>query len=309
MICALQINPIEHLKYRSDTSILIGEALHKRGCKIFYYIPDQLFLENGKIQAKGRYIKFNYTEDNFFSYDSELTTINLNLCNIVLLRQDPPFDMDYITNTYLLELLDKKVLVFNNPAGIRNWPEKLSVFKFKEFAPPTIMSGNANPIKEFYDNHKNIILKPLYENGGHGVCKIESSQHFHKILPQYLKKYHYIIAQQFLPEIKDGDKRVLLIDGEILGAIRRIPAPNSYLANLSAGASAAATTLTERETNIALAVAKELKKDGIFFAGIDLIGQQLIEINVTSPTGCKAYNEIYETNCEEIIAEKILHIV
>jgi len=167
------------------------------------------------------------------------------------------------------------------------------------------MSGKAKTIKEFYHNHKNIILKPLYENGGSGVCKIESNQHFNEILPQYLKKYHYIIAQQFLPEIKDGDKRVLLIDGEILGAIRRIPAPNSYLANLSAGASAAATTLTKREKEIALTVAKTLKRDGIFFAGIDLIDQQLIEINVTSPTGCKAYNEVYRTNCEEIIADKI----
>jgi glutathione synthase len=309
MICALQINPIETLHYESDTSILIAEALQRRGCKIFYYTPHHLFLENSEVKAKGRYITLNYKEDNFFTYESEVTTVSLNSCNLVLLRQDPPFDMNYITNTYLLELLDKKVLVINNPTRIRNWPEKLSIFKFPGLFPPSIVSCDSSEIQNFYNHHKDILFKPLYGSGGNGVCKIESPQHFDSTLKEYLKKFHYIMAQKFFPQIQHGDKRVLLIDGEILGYIKRIPASNSYLANLVAGATAVATELTAKEKEITHQVGRRLKADDIFFAGVDLINQHLIEINVTSPTACKAYNKIYNTHCEDFIAEKILGII
>ena len=306
MICALQIDPIEILKYQSDTSILIANALQKLGFKIFCYTPNQLYIENATIKAKGHYIKLFDNPDNFYKFDSFESTLALDNCKLVMVRQDPPFDMNYITNTYLLELLNQKVLVINNPRSIRNWPEKLSVFKFQEFIPPTHVSSNIDKISEFFSRHKNIIVKPIYGSGGANVCKIENAAHFNQIIPNYIAQYNHIIVQKFFPEIVEGDKRVLIVDGEILGAIGRVPPEGGYLANLAAGGTAIKTTLTEREQEISQTVATALKKDDIFFAGIDLINQHLIEINVTSPTGCKAYNALYNKNCENIIVKHII---
>jgi glutathione synthase len=255
------------------------------------------------VNAKGNFFTLNPNKTKFFSF-KKITKINLNSMDVVLVRQDPPFNMNYITATYLLEKLSDKVLVINNPKHIRNYPEKLSMFDFDEIIPPTLVSGNLQEILQF---NKISIIKPLYGNGGEGIEKIDSNKARNKkLVNNLLKKYKLpIIVQKFIKEISLGDRRIILIDGEYVGSVACIPAKNSIKANFHAGGSAKKTNLVFRDKKICNLLKPFLKKKGLFFVGIDTIGNYLTEINVTSPTGIQEINQLNNIKIEELFWNKI----
>ena len=232
--------------------------------------------------------------------------LNLSDFKLIFVRQDPPFDMNYITSTYLLEYLSNTSIIINNPTSIRNHSEKISSFKFKEFMPPTIVSQNREIILNFLFDHKDIITKPLYGNGGEGVfrTKIEDEELVG------IKKGNIILdeplmAQKFIPEIKEGDRRIILIDGEYVGSVARMPIKDSIKANFHAGGSAKKTNLIRRDEEICNSLRVFLKENELFFVGIDIIGDYLTEINVTSPTGMKQINELNNINLEKLFWDKL----
>lgn len=300
----LQIDPIETLNFETDTSILLARELESRGFDIFYYTPKDLYIYSAEPYASGKYITFAGEKP----YEFKSSSINLSLeeCSIILLRQDPPFNMSYITTTHILELLPKTTCVINNPSGVRNLPEKLSVTNFPEFTPKTLITQSFEQLKSFFEEQKIIVLKALYGHGGNEVVKISSAAELENLGNIYISSHGYVVAQEFLPEVTKGDKRVFIVDGEVLGAFSRIPKSGSILANMAAGGSIAKTELTEKELEISEAVAQFLKAHDIFMAGIDLISEQLIEINITSPTGFKAFNKLYDQKIETKIIDELL---
>ena len=303
-IVGLQIDPIESLNFETDSSILLAQELEIRGFKIFYYTPINLFIKNSKPHALGKYVSL--TGSTPYEFKSPELELNLEDCTIVLLRQDPPFNMTYITTTHILELLPRTTTVVNNPKSVRNLPEKLSVTKFLEFTPNTLITQSLDQLQRFYEENKSFILKPLYGHGGNEVIKISNREQLNTMGSAHLNKHGYVVAQEFLPEVVNGDKRVFLVDGLVLGGFARIPKSGSILANMAAGGSVTKTTLTAKEIEISEKVASFLKANDIFIAGIDLIAERLIEINVTSPTGLKAFNKLYEKNIESEIIDKLL---
>lgn len=302
----LQIDPIESLKFETDTSILLATALEEKDFEVFYYTPKDLYLKDMRPHALGRYIRL--VGESTFVFKSNLVEVDLSKCSLILLRQDPPFDMSYITTTHILELLPATTKIVNNPNSVRNLPEKLSVAIFPEFTPRTVITQNFRELKSFFEDQKVIVLKPLYGHGGNEVIKISSVPELENFGNLYINKHGYVVAQEFLPEVTNGDKRVFIIDGEVLGCYKRMPKPGSILANTAAGGSVEKTTLTPKEMEISQVVAKYLKAHDILIAGIDLIAEHLIEINITSPTGFKTFNRLYNQKIENKIIDKILKI-
>ena len=297
---------IEDIDINFDSSFLIGVEAQKRGYEIFYYNPHNLFYNEGLVQAYGFQLELVENEKIYFRYLTKKILINLNDFKFIFIRQDPPFDMNYITSTYLLEYLSSDSVVINNPTSIRNFSEKISSFQFKEFMPPTIVSQNREILLNFLSKHKDIITKPLYGNGGEGVfrSKIENNElvgveSSAKILDNPL------MAQKYIPEINEGDRRIILIDGEYVGSVARIPMKNSIKANFHAGGIAKKTGLVRRDKEICETLSKFIKENQLFFVGIDVIGDYLTEINVTSPTGIKQINELNDTNLEKIFWDKL----
>jgi glutathione synthase len=258
------------------------------------------------VNAKGNFFTLSSNKTKFFSL-KKIKKMNLNSMDVVLVRQDPPFNMNYITATYLLEKLSDKVLVINNPKHIRDYPEKLSMFDFDKIIPPTLVSGDLQEILQFNKKNKISIIKPLYGNGGEGIEKIDSNKARNKkLVNNLLKKYKLpIIVQKFIKEISLGDRRIILIDGEYVGSVARIPAKNSIKANFHAGGSAKKTNLVFRDKKICSLLKPFLKKKGLFFVGIDTIGNYLTEINVTSPTGIQEINQLNNIKIEELFWDKI----
>ena len=303
---AIQMDPLEKINPKEDSTFVIAQEAQRRGYKLFHYLPKDISLKNNTIIAKGCYFKIINQGKKFFKKQKKIS-INLNQFHCVLVRQDPPFNMEYITATYFLEMLNQKVLVVNNPTEIRNNPEKLSMFNFKNLIPDTLISEDLAEIQNFIKKYKFTILKPLYGNGGEGIEKVTKGSFKNKtIIQRMIKKYKgAIIAQKFIKEISQGDRRIILIDGEYVGSVARIPKKGSIKANFHAGGSAQKSGLVFKDRKICSKLKPYLKKKGLFFTGIDAIGNYLTEINVTSPTGMQEINRLDNTRLEKIFWDKL----
>ena len=305
MLIAVQADPINLLKPVSDTTLLITFELQKRGNKLFFYTPDNLSLNNGVVKARGNHITLRDHPTDFYKKHAK-KTINLSTADIVFVRQDPPFNMNYITSTYFLDLLPDSTKVLNNPSVIRNNPEKLIVNHFAKYTLPTLVSKDKSEFEVFVKKHKQVIVKPLYDYGGHDVELIDSPIKFKKLMPQYLSKNEFFIMQKFVPSVrKDGDKRVIFCNGKILCTLGRMAAKGKVVTNLAAGGKAIQSTLTTSEKKMCMDIAKKLKKMDIFLAGADIVGGELLEINITSPTGIKACNALDSKNYEKLVANEM----
>ena len=293
-IVAIQGNHPSKLNPKTDTSVFLANEIQKKNYKIFYYDPKNLSVKGSKVFAKGFFINFNYNKKNFYKILRK-QKLDLVKCKYILIRQDPPFNMEYISTTYILETIKNKVKIINDPTSIRNISEKLYSIKYKKFMPNTIFTQDINEIKIFFKKNKNVILKPIHSFGGNDIHLL--SKFKLKFIKRFIKKHNYIICQKYLSKISKGDKRVFLINGKVCGAISRIPKKGSYLSNMSKGAVPKNTQLTKLEKKISQIIAKNLKKEQIYFAGIDFIDQKLNgDINVTSPTGLKTLYDISKIN-------------
>ena len=303
---AIQMDPWNVINVNTDSTYLIALEAQKRGYELFSYQPSNLTLNLGVVRVTGNFVSLNRERKNFYNL-KKTQTINLDNFDVVLVRQDPPFDMNYITATYLLEYLSKNTLVLNNPKYIRDYPEKLSMFLFKKIIPKTLISKNFDEIIKFHKTNKISIIKPLYGNGGEGIEKLDSNlMRSKKLINNLLKKYQLpIVVQKFIKDISLGDRRIILIDGEYAGSVARIPSKNSIKANFHAGGVAKKTGLVFRDKQICNILSPFLKKNGLFFAGIDIIGNYLTEINITSPTGIQEINRLNKTNLEKLFWDKV----
>ena len=296
-IVAIQGNHPLKLNPKSDTSIFLANELQNK-YKIFYYEPKNLSIINSKIIAEGFFIKFNYKSKNFFKIIKR-QKLNLETCKFILIRQDPPFNLEYISTTYILDQIKKKVRIINDPTSIRNVSEKLYSAKYKKFMPNTIFSQNIDEIKNFFKINKDVIIKPIHSFSGNDILLLNKFDQ--KIINKFIKKHDHIMCQKFLSKIKDGDKRVFIIDGKVAGAISRIPKNGSFLSNMSKGAIPINVDLTKKELKISNLIAKDLKKENIYFSGIDFIDQKLNgDINVTSPTGLKTFFDLSNINLAKV---------
>ncbi len=293
-IVAIQGNHPSKLNPKTDTSVFLANEIQKKNYRIFYYDPKNLSIIKSKVVAEGFFIKFNYNDKKFYKILKK-QKLDLIRCKYVLIRQDPPFDLEYISSTFILETLKNKVKIINNPTAIRNISEKLYSVKYQRFMPNTIFTQNIQEIKNFFKKNKYVILKPIHSFSGNDIHLLNKFKL--KLIQKLIKKHNYIMCQKYLPKISEGDKRVFLINGKISGAISRVPQKGSYLSNMSKGATAKNTQLTKFEKSISKLIAKDLKKDQIYFAGIDFIDQKLNgDINVTSPTGLKTLFDISKIN-------------
>ena len=294
-IIAIQGDHPKKLNPISDTSIFLAYEAQNKKYLIFYYEPKNLSIIDNNVVAKGFFIKFNYTKKKFFRI-IKYQKLNLLKCKFILIRQDPPFNLEYISTTYILDKIKDKVKIINNPTAIRNVSEKLHSPFFQKYMPKTIFTKDLEEIKKFYKINKKIIIKPIHGYGGNEIHLIKGSFKL-KLISQFIKKHGHIMCQKFLSKIKYGDKRIWLINGKICGAISRIPKKNSFLSNLSKGAKAIIAKPTTNEKRISNIIGKHLKKQNIYFAGIDFIDQKLNgDINVTSPTGLKTYYDLSKIN-------------
>lgn len=301
---AFLINPIESLDLKTDSSLLIAHELQKRKYKVFYFLASDLAYENSKITANGHYFKIDYDSQHILTLSK--TKVLLDNFDVLFIRQNPPFDQQYLTITYLLETL-KNTLILNHPTSIRNITEKLSIINFSNHIPVTAVYGNVQEIKEFILQYKTVIIKPLYDCAGRGVTKVTNTKHN---LDYYIKslvnKYQYIMLQKYLPEVVTfGDKRVILMNGDILAVINRKPQNSSFKVNIAAGGQSFQSYLTNKEIILCQEIGQFLKEENLFLVGIDIINGRLIEINVTSPTGLVALNNLYKLHVEKIIVDQI----
>ena len=302
-IVAIQGNHPSKLNPSTDTSIFLANEIQKKKYKIFYYEPKDLSVVNTNVVARGFFIEFNYTKKKFFKILKK-QILDLSKCKFLLIRQDPPFNLEYISTTYILDTIKDKVKIINNPKSIRNISEKLYSVKYLKFMPSTIFTKNINEIKKFFKIHKKIILKPIHSYGGNDIHLI--SKFNLKFVKNFINKHDHIMCQKYLSKISKGDKRVFLINGQITGAISRVPKKGSFLSNMSKGAKPITTKLTKIEKKISKLVAKDMKKENIFFAGIDFIDQKLNgDINVTSPTGLKTLFDLTKINLAKTFWEKL----
>ena len=290
-IVAIQGNAIQTINTKTDTTLLLALEAQKRRYKIYYYETKNLTFSNNTVYALSKEVEFNEDKKKFYSIKGS-KLLNLSKVNFVLMRQNPPFNMDYITATFLLEKISKKTQIINNPTAVRNMPEKLYSIDFLKLMPPTSFTKNIDEIYKFKKKYKKIVIKPTHGYGGKNILFINKNLAKTKII-SYLKKHEHVMVQKFIPEVKYGDKRVFIIDGIIKGAIQRIPKEGSIVSNIGQGGKALETTLTTKEAYIAKIVARSLKKNKIVFAGIDLIGNYLTgDINITSPTGIKNFKDL-----------------
>ena len=293
-IVAIQGNHPSKLNPITDTSIFLANEIQNKNYRIFYYDPKNLSIINSKVVAEGFFIKFTYKQKKFFKILKK-QKLDLTKCKFILIRQDPPFNLEYISTTYILDSIKTKVRVVNDPSSIRSISEKLYSAKYQKFMPNTIFTQNINEIKNFFKKNKKVILKPINSYSGNNIHLLKKFDL--KFIKKFIKKHDHIICQKYLPKIIHGDKRVFLINGKIVGAISRVPKKGSFLSNMSKGAKPINTKMTKEEKKISKLVANDLKKENIFFAGIDFIDQKLNgDINVTSPTGLKTYYDLTNIN-------------
>ncbi len=302
-IVAIQGNHPSKLNPVSDTSIFLANEAQNKNYKIFYYEPKDLSIINSKVIATGFFVKFNYTQNKFFKILKKCS-LELTKPKFILIRQDPPFNLEYISTTYILDTIKHKVKILNNPSSIRNVSEKLYSAKYQKYMPDTIFSRNINEIKKFFRKNKKVILKPIHSYSGNDIHLLNKFNS--KLINSFIKKHDHIMLQKFLPKISKGDKRVFIINGKVCGAISRIPKKGSILSNMSKGAKPVHIKLSVNENQISRLIAKDLKKDNIFFAGIDFIDQKLNgDINVTSPTGLKTLFDLSGINLAKIFWKEL----
>ncbi len=302
-IVAIQGNHPSKLNSETDTSVFLAHEIQSKNYKIFYYDPKDLSVINSKVIASGFFIKFNYKDKKFFKILKK-QKLNLTKCKFILIRQDPPFNLEYISATYILDTIKDKVKILNNPTSIRNVSEKLYSARYQKFMPSTIFTQNISEIKNFFKIHKKVIIKPIHSYGGNDIHLLNKFNP--KLIYQFIKKHDHIMCQKFLPKISKGDKRVFLINGQVCGAISRVPKQGSFLSNMSKGAKPINVRLTKTEHKISKLIAKDLKKENIFFAGIDFIDQKLNgDINITSPTGLKTLYDLSEVNLAKIFWKEL----
>ncbi|CUH43484.1 glutathione synthase [Ruegeria atlantica] len=302
MKIAFQMDPIGAVDINADSSFRLAEEAQARGHTLFFYSPDQLAYQEGRITARGQDMKVQRVAGNPAELGPE-REVDLAEFDVIWLRQDPPFDMHYITSTHLLDRLKGQVLVVNDPFWVRNYPEKLLVLDFPNLTPPTTIARDLQTIKAFKEKHGDVILKPLYGNGGAGVFRLDANDRnltsLHELFTGFSREP--LIVQKFLPDVSNGDKRVILVDGEAVGAINRVPAAGETRSNMHVGGRPEKIGLSERDQEICAAIGPLLKEKGQIFVGIDVIGDYLTEINVTSPTGIQELERFNGVN----VAEKI----
>lgn len=289
---AVQMDPIERIKIAGDSTFALLLEAQSRGHSLSYYTPDRLSLSEGKLYASVNALEVRDKAGDHFTL-GEAKRADLSTFDVILLRQDPPFDMHYITTTHLLEKLTD-TLVVNNARSVRNAPEKMFVMEFGDLMPPTLITRDLEEIKTFRAKHKDIVMKPLYGKGGESVFRIAPDDlNFGSLFDLFSVTFREAwVVQKFLPEVKDGDKRIILVDGEFAGAVNRVPAEGDLRSNMVRGGSPKKTDLSPREREICDRLGPELKKRGLLFTGIDVIGGWLTEINVTSPTGIRAIKNL-----------------
>jgi glutathione synthase len=285
---AVQMDPIDRLVIRGDSTFALMLEAQRRGHELLYYTPGDLAMRESRPIAHMRPARVLDEEGNHYTL-GERRTEELAACDVVLLRQDPPFDMSYITTTHILEALVPGTLVVNDPANVRNCPEKLFVTRFPELMPPTLITRSLDDVKAFRREHGDIIVKPLFGNGGAGVFRLQGDDTNLGSLVELFQSVfrEAFIVQRYQPEVRQGDKRIILVDGEIAGAINRVPSTEETRSNMHVGGRPEPTGITEREREICATIGPELKRRGLIFTGIDVIGDYLTEINVTSPTGIR----------------------
>jgi glutathione synthase len=303
---ALQMDPIGSVNIDADSTFRIAVEAQDRGHSLFYYTPDKLAFREGRVVARGFPITLRREKGNHVSYGAE-TEVDLAEYDVVWLRQDPPFDMGYITTTHLLEMIHPRTLVVNDPFWVRNFPEKLLVLRFAELTPPTMIARDLQTIRSFKEKHGDVILKPLYGNGGAGVFRLDRQDRNLASLHELFSSINRepLIVQKFLPAVSAGDKRVILVNGEPVGAINRVPQAGETRSNMHVGGRAEKVGLTPRDLEICAAIGPTLRDNGQIFVGIDVIGDFLTEINVTSPTGIQELERFDGTNAAARIWEVI----
>jgi len=303
---AVQMDPIEKIKIAGDSTFALLLEAQARGHKLLYYTPDRLTMRGSRVLAVTQPVEVKDAQGEHAKLGAPETT-DLSSLDVVLLRQDPPFDLAYITTTHFLERIHPKTLVVNDPASVRNAPEKLFVMDFPQLMPATLISRDRDAIEAFRAEHGDVVMKPLHGHGGASVFKIApKDQNFGSLYDLFAATFREPwVTQKFLPQIAKGDKRIILVDGEALGAINRVPSTDDIRANMVRGGAAAATELTPREREICATIGPELKRRGLMFVGIDVIDGYLTEINVTSPTGIRAIQRVGGPNLAAAIWDAI----
>jgi glutathione synthase len=283
---AIQMDHVSSVDIDGDSTFVLGLEAERRGHEVWHYTPPDLLFRDRKVLARAQPMKLRREKGNHFTLGAA-EMLDVASFDVVLLRQDPPFDMSYITTTHLLEHVHPRTLVVNDPASVRNAPEKLFVTHFDNVMPPTLITADVRALRAFRDEHKDIILKPLFGNGGSGVFRLRpDDENFASLLEMFSQRSREpLIAQRYLPEVRQGDKRIILIDGVPRGVINRVPAEGEARSNMHVGGTAVKATLTKRDREICETIGPELSRRGLLFVGIDVIGDWLTEINVTSPTG------------------------
>lgn len=303
---AIQMDPIESIDINADSTFMMALEAQARGHVLFHYLPSALLFRDGRLYAKGRRLEVRHKQGDHFTF-GKTQTVDLSTLDIVLMRQDPPFDMAYITATHLLEHIHPTTLVVNDPKHVRNSPEKLFITHFEGVLPPTLITCDRDEILAFRKEYKDIIVKPLFGNGGVDVFHLSpTDENLGALLDMFAEKYREpIIIQRYVPEVRQGDKRIILVDGKPIGAVSRIPVKGDARANFHAGGGAQKTILTNREHEICEAIGPALSERGLIFVGIDVIGDYLTEINVTSPTGIQEINRLDNISIETHIWDAI----
>jgi len=303
---AIQMDPIDRIDISGDSTFALALEAQARGHSLLYYLPRDLSLRGGRVTARARPLSVRPVKGDHFTLGTE-ELVDLSRLDVVLMRQDPPFDMGYITATHVLEHIHPKTLVVNDPAHVRNAPEKLFVTQFPELMPPTVITSDRREILDFRAEHKDIIVKPLFGNGGAGVFHIRpEDENLNALLELFTQFYREpVVVQRYLPEVRAGDKRIILVDGRFAGAVLRVPAAGEARSNLHVGGKPEKTTLTKREWEICEAIGPELSRRGLIFVGIDVIGDWLTEINVTSPTGIHEIHRLDGTDIAALIWDAI----
>ncbi|HSV28104.1 MAG TPA: glutathione synthase [Candidatus Omnitrophota bacterium] len=303
---AIQMDPIETIDINTDSTFALALEAQRRGHALFHYLPQHLALKNGRVSAWVRPLQVQREKGNHASL-GDATLVDLATMDVVLMRQDPPFDMAYITATHLLEHIHPKTLVVNDPFHVRNAPEKLMVTHFEGLMPPTLITADRRQILEFREEYQDIVLKPLFGNGGAGVFHVKpDDENLNSLLEMFTQLYREpVIVQRYLPEVREGDKRIILVDGRPAGAVNRVPMAGEARSNLHVGGRAMKAELTTRDREICDAIGPTLADRGLIFVGIDVIGGYLTEINVTSPTGIQEIDRFDDIRIESQIWDAI----
>ena len=303
---AVQMDPIERINIRGDSTFALLLEAQRRGYPLVYYTPDRLALRDGRLFATVQPLEVRDREGDYFTL-GEPRRIDLSELDVILLRQDPPFDLAYITTTHLLERLHPGTLVINDPGEVRNAPEKIFVMEFPDLMPPTLITRDLAEIRAFRSEHGDIVMKPLYGKGGEAVFRLASEDlNFGSLYDLFTVTFReQWVVQKFLPAVRHGDKRVILVDGEFAGAVNRVPAPDDLRSNMVRGGTPRETDLTQREREICARIGPALRRRGLLFVGIDVIDGFLTEINVTSPTGIRAVKALGGPDVAALIWDKI----